>query len=159
MGSPAPPSPFIIEEYVRWSDVDFAGIIFYGSYVRLFEIAETEMFRHCGLAYNRMFDDYDIFLPRKAVHSEFFWPARLDDRLRIAAYVGKVGTKSLTLHFDVLRADTTALGAAGWMVLVCVDRKRLKPRPLPAGLIQALAPHTLSPESARSALGVAPSAR
>lgn len=159
MGSPAPPTPFVIEEYVRWSDVDFAGIIFYGSYVRLFEIAETEMFRHCGLAYNRMFDDYDIFLPRKAVHSEFFWPARLDDRLRIAAYVGKVGTKSLTLHFDVLRADTVALGAAGWMVLVCVDRKRLKPRPLPAGLIQALAPHTLSPESARSALGVAPSAR
>jgi YbgC/YbaW family acyl-CoA thioester hydrolase len=159
MGSPAPPTPFVIEEYVRWSDVDFAGIIFYGSYVRLFEIAETEMFRHCGLAYNRMFNDYDIFLPRKAVHSEFFWPARLDDRLRIAAYVGKVGTKSLTLHFDVLRADTTALGAAGWMVLVCVDRKRLKPRPLPAGLIQALAPHTLSPESARSTLGVAPSAR
>lgn len=159
MGSPAPPTPFVIEEYVRWSDVDFAGIIFYGSYVRLFEIAETEMFRHCGLAYNRMFDDYDIFLPRKAVHSEFFWPARLDDRLRIAAYVGKVGTKSLTLHFDVLRADTAALGAAGWMVLVCVDRRRLKPRPLPTGLIQALAPHTLSPESARSTLGVAPSAR
>ncbi|HJS43669.1 MAG TPA: thioesterase family protein [Gemmatimonadales bacterium] len=159
MGSPAPPTPFVIEEYVRWSDVDFAGIIFYGSYVRLFEIAETEMFRHCGLAYNRMFDEYDIFLPRKAVHSEFFWPARLDDRLRIAAYVGKVGTKSLTLHFDVLRADTAALGAAGWMVLVCVDRKRLKPHALPAGLIQALAPHTLSPESARNRLGVASSAR
>src|SRR5512145_1560790 len=155
----AAPAPFVIEEYVRWSDVDFAGIIFYGSYVRLFEIAETEMFRHCGLAYARMFDEYDIFLPRKAVHSEFYWPARLDDRLRIAAYVGKVGTKSLTLHFDVLRTDRTALGAAGWMVLVCVDRNRLKPRPLPAGLIQALAPHTLSPESARSALGVAPSAR
>jgi len=160
MGSPAP-QPFVIEEYVRWSDVDFAGIIFYGSYVRLFEIAETEMFRHCGLAYARMFDEYDIFLPRKAVHSEFYSPARLDDRLRIAAYVGKVGTKSLTLHFDVLRTDATpvSLGAAGWMVLVCVDRKQLKPRPLPAGLIRALAPHTLSPDAARSALGVHPSAR
>lgn len=153
MSSPAP-QPFVIEEYVRWSDVDFAGIIFYGSYVRLFEIAETEMFRHCGLAYARMFDQYDIFLPRKAVHSEFYWPARLDDRLRIAAYVGKVGTKSLTLHFDVLRAGAQALGAAGWMVLVCVDRKHLKPRPLPPGLIQALGPHTLSPADARSALGV-----
>ena len=163
MGSPAP-QPFVIEEYVRWSDVDFAGIIFYGSYVRLFEIAETEMFRHCGLAYARMFDEYDIFLPRKAVHSEFYSPARLDDRLRIAAYVGKVGTKSLTLHFDVLRTNApparpVSLGAAGWMVLVCVDRKQLKPRPLPAGLIRALAPHTLTPEAARSALGVQTSAR
>jgi YbgC/YbaW family acyl-CoA thioester hydrolase len=155
----AAPAPFVIEEYVRWSDVDFAGIIFYGSYVRLFEIAETEMFRHCGLAYASMFDQYDIFLPRKAVHSEFYWPARLDDRLRIAAYVGKVGTKSLTLHFDVLRADRDALGAAGWMVLVCVDRERLKPAPLPAGLIAALAPHTLPPDAARRLLGVAPSPR
>jgi YbgC/YbaW family acyl-CoA thioester hydrolase len=158
MPSPAP-QPFVIEEYVRWSDVDFAGIIFYGSYVRLFEVAETELFRHCGLAYARMFDEYDIFLPRKAVHSEFYWPARLDDRLRIAAYVGKVGTKSLTLHFDVLRSGTAALGAAGWMVLVCVDRERLKPMPLPAGLIKALAPHTLSPEVARASLGVALSPR
>jgi YbgC/YbaW family acyl-CoA thioester hydrolase len=148
------PAPFIIEEYVRWSDVDFAGIIFYGSYVRFFEIAETEMFRHCGLAYREVFDKYDVFLPRKAVHSEFYWPARLDDRLRVAAYVGRVGTKSMTLNFDVLRDDTATLGAAGWMVLVCTDRALLKPRPLPAGLVAALAQHTLPSEAARAALGV-----
>src|SRR3989442_9311641 len=139
------PQPFVIEEYVRWSDVDFAGIIFYGSYVRLFEIAEAEMFRHCGLASARMFDAYDIFLPRKAVHSEFYWPARLDDRLRIAAYVGKVGTRSLTLHFDVLRPDVSALGAAGWVGPVCVHRERMEPTPPPAGLIPSLPPPTPSP--------------
>lgn len=150
------PTPFLIDEYVRWSDVDFAGIIFYGSYVRFFEIAETELFRACGLAYAQVFDRYDIFLPRKAVHSEFFWPARLDDRLRVAAYVGRVGTRSMTLNFDVLRDDSPSLGAAGWQVLVCVDRKQLKPRPLPAGLLAALAPHTLPPEAARAALGVKP---
>ena len=150
-----PAKPFIIEDYVRWSDVDFAGIIFYGSYVRFFEIAETELFRACGLAYAQVFDRYDIFLPRKAVHSEFYWPARLDDRLRVATYVGRVGTSSMTLNFDVLRDDPTSLGAAGWMVLVCVDRKRLKPRPLPAGLVAALAPHTLSSDAARASLGVA----
>ena len=151
-----PAKPYVIEEYVRWSDVDFAGIIFYGSYVRLFEIAETELFRACGLAYAQVFDRYDIFLPRKAVHSEFYWPARLDDRLRVATYVGRVGTKSMTLNFDVLRDDRPTLGAAGWMVLVCVDRKRLKPRPLPEGLVAALAPHTLTSDEARRHLGVVP---
>lgn len=148
------PGPFLIEEYVRWSDVDSAGIIFYGSYVRFFEIAETEMFRDCGLAYAEMFDRYDVFLPRKAVHSEFYWPARLDNRLRVAAYVGRVGTKSMTLNFDVLRDGSATLVAAGWMVLVCVDRKSLKPRPLPAGVVAALAGHTLTPAAARAALGV-----
>ena len=148
------PTPFIIEEYVRWSDVDFAGIIFYGSYVRFFEIAETELFRSCGLAYKDVFDRYDIFLPRKAVHTEFFHPPRLDDRLRVATYVGKVGTTSMTLNFDVLRNGAPKLAAAGWMVLVCVDRATLRPRPLPPDLRAALAPHTLSAAAARAALGV-----
>jgi acyl-CoA thioester hydrolase len=148
------PSPYIIEEYVRWSDVDFAGIIFYGSYVRFFEIAETELFRSCGLAYKDVFDRYDIFLPRKAVHSEFFHPPRLDDRLRVATYVGRVGRTSMTLNFDVLRDGAPPLAAAGWMVLVCVDRARLRPRPLPDGLLAALAPHTLTQAAARSALGL-----
>jgi acyl-CoA thioester hydrolase len=149
-----PATPFIIEEYVRWSDVDFAGIIFYGSYVRFFEIAETELFRACGLAYAQLFDRYDIFLPRKAVHSEFYSPARLDDRLRVATYIGRVGTKSMTLNFDVLRHDAALLRAAAWMVLVSVDRRTLKSQPLPAGLVAALAPHTLTPLAARALLGV-----
>ena len=34
-------SKFTIEERVRWGDVDAASIIFYGSYIRFFEIAET----------------------------------------------------------------------------------------------------------------------
>src|SRR2546426_11306386 len=102
------PQPFVIEEYVRWSDVDFAGIIFYGSDLRLFEIAETQMFRHCGLAYARMFDEYNIFFPRKAVNSEVYLPAPPGDRLRIAAYVGKVGTKTFTLPFYVLRPHAVA---------------------------------------------------
>lgn len=149
------PTPYIIEEYVRWSDVDFAGIIFYGSYVRFFEIAETELFRSCGLAYKEVFDRYDVFLPRRVVHNEFYHPPRLDDRLRVATYVGKVGKTSMTLNFDVLLAGSGALAAAGWMVLVCVDRKELRPRTLPPELLAALTPHRLTVAAARVALGVA----
>src|SRR5256885_14534192 len=130
-------APYVIEEYVRWSDVDFAGIIFYGSYVRFFEIAETELFRACGLAYAQVFDRYDVFLPRKAVHSEFYSPARLDDRLRVATYVGRIGTTSLTLNFDVFRGPGPALTAAGWLGLVGGDRQQFKPRTLSPGMAEA----------------------
>ncbi len=150
------PQPYVVEEYVRWSDVDFAGIICYGAYLRFFEIAETELFRAAGLAYAEVFDRYDVWFPRAAIHSEFYRPARLDDRLRVAAYVGRVGTKSMTLNFDVVRDDPRALGAAGYQVLVCVDRSTLKPRPLPVPVVAALAPFTLTPEAARSCLGVRP---
>lgn len=150
----AAPSPFFVEDYVRWSDVDFAGIIFYGSYVRFFEIAETELFRSVGLAFHDVFDTYDVWFPRKALHGEFFLPARLDDRLRVAAYIGKVGTTSLQLNFDVLLGDPPRLGAAAWQVIVCVDRKTMRPRAVPDGIVRALAPHTLSGAAARAALGM-----
>jgi YbgC/YbaW family acyl-CoA thioester hydrolase len=148
--------PFLVDEYVRWSDVDFAGIIFYGSYVRFFEIAETEMFRSVGLAFHDVFDRYDVWFPRKALHGEFFLPARLDDRLRVAAYIGRVGTTSLQLKFDVLIGEPAKLGAAAWQVIVCVDRRSMRPRPVPDGIVRALAPHTLPEAAARAALGVAP---
>src|SRR5439155_19567840 len=96
-------APYVIEEYVRWSDVDFARIIFYGSYVRFFEIADTELFRACRLAYAQVFDRYAIFLPRKAVHIELYSPSPLADRLRVATYVGRIGTTSLTLNFHASR--------------------------------------------------------
>jgi len=149
------PAPFVVEEYVRWSDVDYAGIIFYGSYIRFFEIAETELFRAAGLAYGDVFDRFGIFLPRKTMQSEFFRPARLDDHLRVAAYIARVGRTSMTINFDVTWGDAVTIGAAASQVLVCVDRTSLVPRPLPPELLRALAPFTLPADAARAALHVA----
>jgi acyl-CoA thioester hydrolase len=149
------PAPYVVEEYVRWSDVDYAGIIFYGSYIRFFEIAETELFRAAGLAYGDVFDRFGIFLPRKTMQSEFFRPARLDDHLRVAAYIPRVGKTSMTINFDVTWGDSPALGAAASQVLVCVDRQALVPRPLPPDLLKALAPYTLATDAARAALRIA----
>jgi acyl-CoA thioester hydrolase len=123
--------PFTIDEYVRWSDVDHAGIIFYGAYVRFFEIAETEMFRSLGLPYAKVFEQYGIWLPRVHFVCDFTYPARLDDRLRVAVYVSRLGTSSLTLSFDVLHIGAQRLCASAREVLVCTDRRTLAPRPVP----------------------------
>jgi acyl-CoA thioester hydrolase len=149
------PAPFVVEEYVRWSDVDYAGIIFYGSYIRFFEIAETELFRAAGLPYGAVFDSFGIFLPRKTMQSEFFRPARLDDHLRVASYIARVGTTSMTINFDVTWGGVSTLGAAASQVLVCVDRQTLVPRPLPPELLRALARYTMPAEAARAALHIA----
>jgi len=145
-------APFQIDEYVRWSDVDAAGIIFYGSYVRFFELAETELFRAAGLSYATMFDIFDMYLPRVQVHTEFHYPARLDDSLRVAAYIGKVGTSSITMNFEVLHLATGRLSAHGHLVLVAVDRAALRPKPLPRAFVDSLAPFILSPDDARARL-------
>ena len=147
-------SPFIIEEYVRWSDVDKAGIIFYGAYVRFFEIAETELFRAAGAPYGEVFDRFDIWLPRVHLDCDFMYPTRLDDRLGVAAYFTHFGNSSLGINFDVIHLETQQLAAAGREVLVCSDRDSMKSRPLPAELLELFRPFLLDVETARERLKV-----
>ena len=149
-----PAKPFVIDEYVRWSDVDFAGIIFYGAYVRFFEIAETELFREAGLPYSEVFDRFDIWLPRAHLDCDFKYPARLDDRLRVAAYFTRFGTSSIRINFDVIVAKKNRLAAAGHEVLVCTDRTSLKSRPLPPALRAMLEAFTCTEAVARRELGL-----
>lgn len=142
-------APFIVSEYVRWGDIDLAGIICYGAYIRFYEIAETEIFRAVGLPFRDMFETYDMWLPRKVMHTEFYVPARLDDRLKVVTYFSHAGRTSLTINFDVMSADGATLHAAAYQVLVCVSRATFGKRPLPDAVRQAVEPYVMECEEAR----------
>ena len=133
---------FSIEERVRWGDVDAARIIFYGAYIRFFEFAETELFRAVGLPYSRIFDDLDIWLPRAHLECDFRRAAQLDDLLEVSVYVGRVGTKSLRLNFEVRRKGDASLFAEAHFVLVAVRRETFETVPVPEELKHRLAPYT-----------------
>src|SRR5206468_9257691 len=132
------PKRFTIEEHVRWSDIDRAGIIYYGQFLRFFEIAETELFREVGLPYSDVFDRFDIWLPRVQIHFDFRKPLLLDDLIEVSAYVGRFGNRSLTLRFEVNKKREADLVAEGHVVLACVSRSTFKSVPVPAELIEAL---------------------
>lgn len=135
------PKRFTIEEHVRWSDTDRAGIIYYGQYLRFFEIAETELFRAVGLPYADVFDRFDIWLPRVQIHFDFRKPLLLDDMIEVSAYVGRFGTRSLTLNFEVNKKGESGLVAEGHVVLACVSRSTFKSVPMPAEIVKALSPY------------------
>ena len=135
-------SKFTIEERVRWGDVDAARIIFYGAYIRFFEFAETELFRSVGLPYSVMFDELDVWLPRAHLECDFRQAAQLDDLLEVAVFVGRVGTKSLRLNFEVRRKGEDALVAEAHFVLVAVRRDTFETVTLPDELKRRLAPYT-----------------
>ena len=138
---------FTIEERVRWGDVDAAGIIFYGSYIRFFEIAETELFRAVGMPYGKVFDELDIWLPRVHLECDFRRVAQLDDLLEVSVYIGSVGKTSLRLNFEVRRKELGGtieedLIATAHFVLVAVRRDTLDPIPVPEELRNAFAAYT-----------------
>ena len=147
--SPAPPetpmvpaAAFKVADYVRWSDVDAAGILCYGAYVRFFEIAETELFRAAGLPYGKVFEELGFWLPRKALDFEFEAPALLDDRLEVAIWVERFGNTSIRFAFEVAKLDSDGsrrtITAKGHVAMVAVDREHLRPIPLPERLRTAL---------------------
>ena len=136
---------FRIDERVRWGDVDAARIIFYGAYIRFFEIAETELFRAVGLPYGRMFDELDVWLPRAHLECDFRQAAQLDDLLEVSVYVGRVGTKSLRLNFEVRRNGDPSIVADAHFVLVAVRRNTFDSVLVPEELKSRLAPYTAPP--------------
>jgi YbgC/YbaW family acyl-CoA thioester hydrolase len=133
---------FTVSEYVRWEDIDAAGIINYQAYLRFFGLAEVELFRSCGLSYKTLFDQLGIWLPRVHVECDFFVPVTLDELLLVDAFFGRIGTSSIHLNFEVRRShDRETVVATGQYVLVTVRRGEFKPAPVPQMLREKLAPY------------------
>ncbi len=126
---------FSVSEYVRWEDIDAAGIINYQAYLRFFGLAEVELFRSCGLSYRTMFEELGVWLPRVHVECDFFHPVTLDELLVVDAFFGHIGASSIHLNFEVRpkeRPDTIV--ATGKYVLVTVRRGEFKPIPIPVAI-------------------------
>jgi len=141
------PKKFTIEERVRWGDVDAARIIFYGAYIRFFEIAETELFRAAGMDYGVMFDKADVWLPRVHLECDFHNAARLDDLLEVSVCVGRIGRSSMRLNFEVRRKGEESLIATAHFVLAAVKRDTFETVPVPQDLRDRLEPYTVKQES------------
>lgn len=134
-------SRYSIEEYVRWEDIDAAGIINYQAYLRFFGLAEAELFRSAGLAFGHLFETVGIWLPRVHLECDFFIPVRLDELLVVEAFFGKLGRTSIHLNFEVRRKNNPAeLVATGKYVLVCVRQGEFSPTPTPDFLRERLQP-------------------
>ena len=133
---------FSVSEYVRWEDIDAAGIINYQAYLRFFGLAEVELFRSCGLSYKTLFDELGIWLPRVHVECDFFHPVKLDELLVVEAYFGKIGTSSIHLHFEASRKESPGVTVAtGKYVLVSVARGEFRPTPVPDLVRKKLTPY------------------
>lgn len=133
---------FSVREYVRWEDIDAAGIINYQAYLRFFGLAEVELFRSCGLSYKTLIDDIGIWLPRVHVECDFFHPVTLDELLIVEAYFGRIGTSSIHLDFAVRRNELPdVVVATGKYILVSVARGEFRPTAVPELVRQKLTPY------------------
>lgn len=144
-------APFVIREYVRWADVDMAGIIRYDAYTRFMELGEAEMFRSVGISHLDFLTRFDFTIPRRAMHLDYESPPTLDERLTVVVYIPKVGTTSLTIAFDFI-GNGDRRRASGSLVLVCATAGHTRSQPWPPAFLELLAPFRMSADDARAAL-------
>jgi len=135
----APPSnAFECRDRIRWADSDPMGIIFYGAYIRLIGVAESEMSRACGLPVHTLRLERGVWIPRKALHLEFHSAAELEEEMLIKSWFGRIGTTALTMRFEFYRASDEVHRASGSLTVVSVDRDSMTPRPIPDDVKQLL---------------------
>ncbi|MCX5765411.1 MAG: thioesterase family protein [Gemmatimonadetes bacterium] len=118
-------------ERVRWNDSDPFGIIYYGAYVRLFQVGEEELFRAAGLPFKELRLGRGVWIPRKALEAEFHSPAELDEEVVVRSWFARVGRTAITIRFDVHRAEDMVHRASGALTVVSVHKESMTPQPLP----------------------------
>lgn len=122
-----PPHCFPIRVY--FEDTDAGGMAYHASHLRWAERARTESLRDSGHPHQGMIERHNALLVVRRIEVEYWRPARLDDGLVVETRIRRVTPVQLVLDQRVLR-DGERL-AALVVGLVCVDRDKLSPRPIP----------------------------
>ena len=119
---------------VIYGDTDRAGVVYYATYLRLFEIGRTEYMRNIlGRPYKSL-EEQGLLFPVVEAYIRYKSPAAYDDILHIYTRMQAVSKYSITFSYHIRRRDKTIVH--GRTKHASTDRHG-KLTKLPLGLIKA----------------------
>lgn len=136
---------------VRYGDVDQMGWVYYGNYLRWFEIGRAEMMRSLGRSYRDLELEEGVLLPVLDARCRYFRGARYDERVTIETGVLDVGRATLRFGYRVRGEDGTTC-ALGYTEHCAVTRDA-RPVRLPASLVGLLGVAPPADDELRAQLG------
>jgi acyl-CoA thioester hydrolase len=102
--SPTPVElPRVARVRVIYGDTDQMGMVYYGNYLRYFEIARTEFLRAIGAPYRAFEETHGLRLPVVEASVRYRRPARYDDDLALYAAVVEAGRASARFDYEIRR--------------------------------------------------------
>ena len=129
---------FFYELRVRYSEVDFQGIVFNAHYLTYFDTSITEYVRNINYDYLALVSGRGLdFVLVKAV-VEFLSPISFDEVIEIGVSAHKIGESSLTWKLAIFRKGEPECLAHGELVWVCSRMGSNKSHPLPDDLVNIL---------------------
>jgi acyl-CoA thioester hydrolase len=118
---------------VLYAHTDKAGVVYYGTYLEIFESGRSEHFRALGKSY-RDFERDGILLTVTEAHLRYRGPAHYDDLLTVRTWIGRVRRTRIDYVYEVLDPNRDII-CEGSTLLGCIDAKTLRPRALPDDLM------------------------
>ena len=125
---------FEVRIQTYWDDADPAGRVYFPHFFRFVEYAETELFRAAGTERMKLYDEYNIWMPRVESFAKFSKPILAEEAILIRLRTRFKGEKTVRMEFEVLNANDRSFLAEGYMTAVCIDRESSKSRPLPPAM-------------------------
>lgn len=117
---------------VYYEDTDAAGVVYYANYLRFCERARTEALRTLGFEQGQLLAEKGIGFVVRSVQANFLRPARLDDALRVASVVTRLGRAGLDFDQKVLLGAELLFDSQ--IRIACVDTVRQRPTAIPPEL-------------------------
>lgn len=116
--SPADSVPHRVR--VRYCETDRMGVAHHGSYVAWFEEARTEWLRRRGKSYRQM-EAEGSFLQVVDLSIRYLKPTTYDDELLVQLRIEERTKVSVTMSYEVRRAEDDVVVATGSTRLASID--------------------------------------
>lgn len=124
-----------------FGDADPMNVVYYGNYLRFFELGRAELMRSTGRPYSELADE-GLHLPVTEAGLRYHRPALYDQLLTVEASVAWIKRASLRFNYKIFGPgeQEASLLVTGFTVHGCVDGSgRIKP--LPAWVAPLLKQH------------------
>ena len=118
---PGAPAPVVVrvKQRIHFSDVDPMAILWHGRYARLFEQANEEIGRQCGLGYADFFREH-LRAPIVQLHVDYFAPAVLGEVVTVTGRMFWTEAARINIEYNVHK-ENGILAATGYTVQMFID--------------------------------------
>ncbi|WP_437488602.1 acyl-CoA thioesterase [Sorangium sp. So ce1014] len=130
-----------LERPIKFEDVDAANIVFFARFLNYAHEAMERFFAPLEGGYAGLILQRRIGLPAVRVEADYAAPVRYGETLRIETSVVRIGRRSATLRYRMVRTHDGVLAAELRHTVVTTDLVQLASVPMPEDVRALLSAH------------------
>ena len=129
------------ERAIRFEEVDAAGLVFFARYAGYAHEAMDRLFAPLEGGYSALILKRRVGLPAVRLEADYTAPVRYGETLWIETSVARLGNRSATLRYRMIRASDGVLCAELRHTVVTTDLDRVASCPMPDDVRAVLLSH------------------